>query len=78
MRQNVLGFLQKQFFFDRVCFFTKVVEDAILEEYEQFDDYLEMTVQFGVSFAANIPASFYFDNISVYIILNGQASLEIS
>lgn len=25
----------------------QVVEDAILEEYEQFDDYLEMTVQFG-------------------------------
>eukprot|EP00794_Sanderia_malayensis_P011886 gene11886-13118_t len=25
----------------------QVVEDALLEEYEQFDDYLEMTVQFG-------------------------------
>ena len=27
----------------------QVVEDTVLEEYEQFDDYLEMVVQFGVS-----------------------------
>ena len=25
-------------------------QDIVLEEYEQFDDYLEMVVQFGVSF----------------------------
>ena len=32
-------------------------KDIVLEEYEQFDDYLEMVVQFGVSF--------YFTNVTV-------------
>ena len=31
------------------CKNRKVIPDTILAEYDQFDDYLEMVVQFGVS-----------------------------
>lgn len=31
------------------CKGGKVIPDTILAEYDQFDDYLEMVVQFGVS-----------------------------
>ena len=30
--------------------YLQAEEDSMLEEYDQFDDYLEMVVQFGVNF----------------------------
>ena len=49
--ETVIPFV-KALFVTRVAKKTSV-KDAVFAEYEQFDDYLEMVIQFGVSYERN-------------------------